>query len=457
VYIKDIINTKSKKKFKKISLDSRNIKKNDLFIPLTINSNQYILDTILKKGLVITDKKYQHKNIYFVKNLNQEVVNIFNKYYHYPLKEINLIGITGTDGKTTLTSILSDMLNASSIGTNGFYLNNKYYPLNNTTPAIDILYDCFNQARNYHYKNIVMEVSSEAYLTNRLGDLKFNIGILTDITKDHLDKHKSLDNYINCKLNLFRNSDISILNHDSKYYNLCKKNSHKSLSYGFNKKANLQIINYKLYFNYSIITFKYKRHKYQIKYNLKGKFNVYNIACSILTLIALNYNINDILKRINNIKQVLGRMDIVYNGDYKIMIDYAHTTKSTLNILKFTKKFFKNIITIVGCAGGRYKEKRKEIGNLVLKYSKYVLFTMDDPRYEDPINIIKEMIGNTKKKNYLIELNRKEAIKKAIFLAKKNYIILILGKGIDNYMLINNQKIPYSDYQTVFEVVKNLK
>ena len=453
MYLKDLINTNSKIKFKNIKLNSQDIKKHDLFIPY-YNRNNYIKDALNKKcSCVITDINYDNKKVFKVNNLNKEIINIFNKYYNYPLKNINLIGVTGTDGKTTISSILKDMLNCPSIGTNGFIINNKTYSLNNTTPSLDVLYDCFNKSREY--KNLVMEVSSEAYLTKRIGDLTFNIGILSNITRDHLDKHKSLKNYIDSKLELFKHSNISILNRDSKYYNLFKNNSNKVLSYGFNKHSDFRILKYKLYINYSIIKFKYHNKIYKIKYNLVGKFNVYNLAACILTLISLNYKLDDILKRINNIKQVPGRMDMIYNKENKIVIDYAHTEESTKNVLKFYKKFNNNIITIVGCAGGRFKDKRKEIGKLVLKYSKLVIFTMDDPRYENPNNIIKEMINNSHKKNYLIEINRKKAIEKAIKLAN-NSIILILGKGCDNYMAINDKKYFYNDYQATFDILNKL-
>ena len=454
--LRDIINTSSKIKFNNIKLNSKDINKNDLFIPFggVENRNKYINDALNRKcSAVITNINYNNKKVFKVDNLNDEIISIFNKYYNYPLKNIKLIGVTGTDGKTTITSILSDMLNCPSVGTNGFKINNKYQKLDNTTPSLDILYKCFKESCNYN--NVVMEVSSEAYLRNRLGNLKFDIGVLSDVTRDHLDKHKSLDNYINCKLELFKHSKISILNRDSKYYELFKNNSHKYYSYGFNKRSDLRIISYKLCIDYSIIKFKYKNKKYRVKYNLVGKFNVYNLACCILTLISLGYNIEDILKRINNINKVLGRMDIVYNNKYKIIIDYAHTENSTKNVLKFLRKFNKNIITVVGCAGDRFKDKRSIIGNIVLKYSKLVIFTMDDPRYEDVNNIIEEMIGNNKKKNYLKIINRTKAIEKGISLCKRNYILLILGKGSDTYMAINNKLEYYSDYDTVYSLIKN--
>jgi len=451
VYLKDIINTNKNIKFNKLVFNSKEVNKNDIFILYNSNNKKYIKEALDRKcKLVLTTIDYKDKKVLKI-NLN-DLKNILDKYYNFPLNSLNLIGVTGTDGKTSVTSIISDMLKCPSIGTNGFKYLGKYYSLNNTTPSLDILYLCFNKVRDNN--NIVMEVSSEAYLTNRIPNLKFDIGILTDITRDHLDKHKDLNNYIECKLNLFRNSKISILNRDSKYYKLFYDNSNKVYSYGFNKESNFRIIKYKLFIDKSIIWFKYLNRYYKVEYPLVGLFNVYNIASSILT-ISLIYDIKTSIKLCKNIKPVLGRMNIVYNKDYKIIIDYAHTEKSTLEILKFYQRFSKNIITIVGCAGGRYKEKRKIIGDIVLKYSKLVIFTMDDPRYENVNSIILDMI-NPKYNNYIVEINRKKAIEKGISLCKKKYILLILGKGSDNYMMINNSKEYYSDYDTVFEIINKI-
>ena len=455
--LKEIIDTKRNIKFNKIKLNSKDLNEKDLFIPFSgiENRNKYIKDALNKKCFVITDINYNHKNVFKVNSLNKEIISIFNKYHDYPLKNIKLIGITGTDGKTTTSSILSDLLNCPLIGTNGFIINNQTYDLNNTTPSLDVLYECFNKSRNNHFKNIVMEVSSEAYLTNRIANLNFDIGILTNVTCDHLDKHKTFENYLKCKLELFKHSKISILNRDSKYYYKFKDVSRLSYSYGFKCGSDLRILYYKLYFDKTFLIFKYHNKKYKLIYPLLGKFNVYNVAACILTMLKLGYDIDYILDKFKNIKQVKGRMEFLYQGDYCIAIDYAHTTNATLNVLKYFYKYNKNIITIVGCAGDRYKEKRKKIGSIVLKYSKLVIFTSDDPRYEDVNNIIDEMLSVTEKTNYIKILDRKSAIKYAMDIHRKKDLILVLGKGRDNYMLINDKKIEYSDYDTIMELLNS--
>ena len=450
--LKEIIDVDKKINFKNIVLNSKDVKENDLFIPYggAIDRNKYIEDALNKKcSYVITNKPYNNKKVIEVKDLDTKIIKLFNSYYNNILNDINLIGITGTDGKTTIASIMGDLLLSPTIGTNGFNILDKNEPLNNTTPSLDILFSLFNKALKRGFKNIIMEVSSEAYLTKRIGNLPFKIAIFSNITLDHLDKHKTFENYLNCKLELFKHSEIGIINRDSKYYKKFKEVSLQSFSYGFNRKSDLRILSYKLYFDKTKIKFKYLDKKYELKYPLLGKFNVYNVAACILTMLKLGLSIEDILKKFKNIKQVKGRMEILYNKNILVVLDYAHTTNATLNVLKFFKRFKRNIITVVGAAGGRYKEKRSEIGKIVLKYSKLVIFTMDDPRFENPNKIIKDMTFATKRKNYLKILNRKEAIFYALSKALDNDIILILGKGRDNYMLVREEKIPYSDYQTI--------
>ena len=452
--IKDILDKDIDIKFNNIVLNSKNAKEGDLFIPYggVEDRTMYIRDALSKKcSAVITDKDYEDDldKVIKVKNLDKEIINIFNKYYDYPLKDIKLIGVTGTDGKTTVANVLSNLLDCPSIGTNGFIINGKSMPLSNTTPSLDVLYTCFDEARNNKANHIVMETSSEAYLTKRIGALPYDIAIFTNITKDHLDKHKTFENYLNCKLELFRNSKIGILNHDSNYYYEFRDASKESYSYGYKRGSTLRIISQRLYFDKSIINFKYQGKKYKLTYPLLGSFNVYNVAAIILTMLVLGYNMDEKFARFKNIKQVNGRMDIVYKDKFYVVIDYAHTTNSTTNVLEFFHKWNKNIITIVGSAGGRYKEKRKEIGKVALKYSKLVIFTMDDPRYEDPSNIINDMLNNTKKTNYEKIVNREVAISYAIKNAKPGDLILILGKGGDSYMLVEDKKLPFSDYEIV--------
>ena len=444
-------------KKKNIRVNTKDIKKGDIFVCTTglMDKNEFIPDAI-KKGcsLVITDRDITDKIKYLkVRDIDKYLRYLLDIKYDYPLDNVNLIGVTGTDGKTTAASIIKDMINGSYIGTNGVRYQEMVIDTNNTTPSIDYLFEYFQMFKERRVHDIVMEVSSESYLTKRIPTLKFNVGIFLNISYEHLDKHHTFDNYLLCKKELLKNSDIKIINRDDKYFNEITKDIDNYLTFG-KKKSDLRIKDYQLCEDKTIITFIYQKKEYQIISPLIGEYNVYNLASSILTLLALNYSMNDIIKRIKNIKVIPGRMEHFYINNKHVVIDYAHTIKATNEVLKFMDLFHhKKIITVLGCAGGRYIEKRPLIGKIVLKYSKKAFFTMDDPRWEDPRDIIHDMLSETKKKNYEIIINREDAIKKAVNEAKKDDLVLILGKGRDNYMIINDEKIPYND----IDVLESLK
>ena len=444
-----------------IRVNSKDIQKDDIFVCTTglIDKHEFIKDAI-NKGcqLVITNKEIKDKIKYLkVNDIDNYLRYLLDLKYHYPLNNVNIIGVTGTDGKTTTATIIKDMIEGAYIGTNGVIYQNIHIDTNNTTPSIDYLFEYFKMFKDNHLSNIVMEVSSESYLTKRIPTLNFNIGLFLNISYEHLDKHQTFENYLNCKKQLLKNSKIKIINRDSPYFKEIVKDIDNYLTFG-KKKSTLRIKKYQLFEDHTEIIFIYKKKKYKINSPLQGEYNVYNIAASIITLLALNYEMDDIIKRISYIKTIPGRMEKMKINNKNIIIDYAHTIKATYEIMKFMDKFYhKKIITVVGCAGGRYKDKRPLVGKITLKYSKKVYFTMDDPRDEDILKIIKEMISNTKKKNYEIEINRETAIIKAFKETKNDELLLILGKGRDNYMIIGNNKIPYSDIEVLNKIEKNTK
>ncbi len=230
----------------------------------------------------------------------------------------------------------------------------------------------------------------------------------------------------------------------------------KKLSYGFDKDATYRIKNYILYDTYTIFTLVIDNKEYKITSPLLGKFNIYNLTAAISTIHSLGIDIDKIIEKIKTIKPIPGRMNVFKTkNNSTLILDYAHTINATKEILKFaniTKT--KNIITVVGCAGGRDKEKRKDIGKLVTDLSNKVIFTMDDTRYEKVKNIVKDMIKEVKTNNYTYIKSRKRAIKHAIKISKKNDIILILGKGTDNYMAIKNKYKKYNDLKTIKKYTK---
>lgn len=448
-------------KVNEIKNNSKEVKKNDIFVCTKgVNKDRYLyIDEAIKNKASCLILKKPKIPFFMVDNPNDELGKLSKKLYDDPLKNKTLIGVTGTDGKTSTATIISEILDQCSyIGTNGVYYKNKKIKTNNTTPEINELYKYFNIFNKNDINNISMEVSSEALLHNRVNTLEFDRVIFTNITEDHLNVHKTIKNYINCKLKILekmKRNSILIINRDDKYYKKIKSKARcKILTYGKNKKSDLLIRKTSIKKNKTIIEFSFLKNTYFIESPLLGEFNVYNLCASILCAFSLGYSFSYINKKINKI-YVPGRCEVVDLGqNYTVILDYAHTENGLKEILKYLNSIKEQrIITVTGSAGGREKENRKRKGFVVQDLSDLVIYTMDDPRYENVKNIINDMI-NIEKNNYLIIEDREKAIKKALSIANSFDIVLIAGKGRDNYMAIKNKKIKYSDYKIITKYLK---
>ena len=444
-----------------IKINSKDVRENDMFVCIkgvTCDRHDFVNDAIKNGASAIIASRPIKADIpvIYVPDTNQELVNVCKKFYDYPEEKLNIFGITGTNGKTTVASVISDLIgdDCGYMGTNGIICKEFNRKIRNTTPDADRLYKYFRNFVDAGCKNLAMEASSEAFYRNRLDGLMFDVGIITNITEDHLNVHKTIENYVKCKqemINHIKENGVLILNNDDKYYiDTLEKANCKTLTFGKNE-ADLEIVKIHEFVNKTDITLKYQENLYDITSPLLGEFNVYNLCAAILCLLAMDYNMEDIIHRIQNIHVPKGRMEFLkYRDDYNIIIDYAHTPDAFEKIYQFLNKVKTGkIITITGSAGGREHEKRKDIGRLVLDNSDYCIFTMDDPRNEDVNEIIDELIGDSKKTNYERIIDRHEAIKKALDMATKDDIVLIAGKGDDDYMAIKDEYLPYKDEDVV--------
>ncbi len=450
-----------------IKNNSKDVKPGDIFVctrGVNVDRHDYIDEAINNGASFLVVGKIGQYQIPFIKvdNPNKELMVLSQKFYDYPDEKLKLIGITGTDGKTTTAMIIRDLIGINYcgyIGTNGAKGKKLDQKLNNTTPECHIIYKILDAFVKEDLRYVAMETSSEAFFRKRLEPFHFDIAILTNITEDHLNVHKTLSNYIDSKKQLFKQlkkDGIAILNCDDKFFDEFQKIHKHVLSYGKNKKADLLIKEYHEHSNNTEILFEYNHIEYQITSPLLGEFNVYNLMGAILALIALDIPIAEILPKIPKINIPSGRMEILpFGSPYKIILDYAHTTNGLKSVLNYLKKMdHQRIITVVGSAGGREKEKRSTMGKTVLDNSDLVIFTTDDPRMEDPLDIIKQMIADNKG-CYQIILDRGKAIEYALDIAKKDDIVLIAGKGRDNYMAVKDQYIPYCDYDVIKEYFNN--
>ena len=447
---------------KSIKINSKQVEEGDIFVcVMGVNEDRHnYIDEAISNGasaIVVSRDVTASVPVIKVENTNLELSLLASRFYNHPENYLDIIGTTGTNGKTTVASIIQDLIGndiCGYLGTNGIICSKFNESIRNTTPDSDRLYDYFRRFVDSGCKMLSMEVSSEAFYRDRVSNLKFKIGIITNITEDHLNVHKTIENYVLCKKKLVeqvRDDGFSILNIDDKYYDEVRKVAKGTvLTYG-KKDSTLQIVNVKQSLINSIITFKYQDNLYEVNSPLLGEFNAYNLAAAILALLANGYKIEDVISRVANIKVPSGRVqNLDYGQNYHIILDYAHTTDAFINLFNLINKVkTSKVITITGSAGGREKEKRPLMGKVVLDNSDYVIFTMDDPRYEDPRKIISDLVSASNKNNYEIIIDRKEAIYKALSIAEKDDIILVAGKGIDNYMAIEDKYLPYSDLKVI--------
>lgn len=446
-----------------IKTNSKRIKKGDTFIALkgmTYDGHDYIEEAIENgaEKIICEHGEYNVQTI-IVPSTKEYLNNYLDTNYYNKIKDITLIGITGTNGKTTSCYFIYELLKmldvkCAYIGTIGFFIDKKERDLNNTTPEILELYEMFLECKSRGVNVIVMEVSSHALELDRVHGLKFNYVCFTNLTVDHLLFHKTMDNYLNAKKKLFnmlKKDAISITNVDDKYKdNFLLDNT---ITYG-ESKSDFNIIKYKLKLDKIIYKLRYNNKNYKVKMNVIGKYNIYNSLVAIIVLVNMGYNIKKVIKLFKRIKLPSGRLDMIKYKKNVIFVDYAHTPDAVKNVLTNAIKFKKNkIYTIIGCGGNRDKTKRKDMGIIATELSDYVIFTNDNPRNEDEMKIVNDMINGIINENYEVILDRSKAIKRGIDLLNKKDILFILGKGHEEYQLINGIKHHFSDKEEVLNYI----
>ena len=385
------------------------------------------------------------------------ISSIFYETYKSKMK---FIGVTGTNGKTTSTFLIRDILSSLGkkvglIGTQGVFINSLELPATLTTPDPIVLHKTIKDMENNFCEYCVMEVSAHAIALNKIDNIYFDTVALTNITKDHLDFFLTMENYSKCKASLFdvKHAKSGAINVDTREgKEIAKRASIEIMSFG--KNAELSMVKQNKTMSGSEIVIQYKNITHDIKTNLIGEYNLYNLMTAISCLINVGIDIKDIIGVINEKEFFIpGRFNVmsVDNG-VKVIIDYAHTPDGIKNILSAINALPKNnLITVFGCGGNRDKTKRHEMGEVAVNLSDNVIVTSDNPRDENPDMIIDDIVSNLEIKDYTRITDRRQAIEYALSIAKENDIIAILGKGAESYQEIKGIKFHYSD----FEVVEN--
>ena len=441
-----------------IKINSKEVEKGDLFVCIKgVKTDRHdFIDEAIKNGAscIIGEKDIECSIPYVkVKNTNYILPDLCRKFYDFDRLNLKIIGVTGTDGKTTTATSIQYLIGRDKcgyIGTNGVSCLKWTKDSPNSTPDPTLLYKYFREFYDAGCEYVVMEASSEGFLRGRLDDLYFTAGGYTNITWEHINVHGSFENYVKCKLRLAsQTTGKFIINQEDEFHDRFKEKSLNSLSYGEDPKCDLYIKNYTITPKYTNVVFVYQNEEYNFISPLLGKFNVYNLACAMLICLSLGFDMETLIENAMNI-DVSGRLEMINIGQkFKVMVDYAHTPNGIKSILEFVRVLEVNrAIVVIGSAGERDYKKRPIMGKTVIENADYAIFTYEDPRSEDPRDIIKEMVSEIEDESkYEIVIDRSKAIKRAIDIASENDIVLILGKGNETYEKLKDKTIYFNDIE----------
>ncbi len=458
-----------------ITSDSRTVGPGSLFIaikgPLS-DGHRYISDVIKKQpsAIVFDDINFTPKvscstPLILVKNSKNFLLDIANRFYGYPYDNIKSVGITGTNGKTTTSylvrSVLSEAgLKCALIGTIGYKITETNIPSHNTTPGIIELHELLRDMISAGNKYVAMEVSSHALDQDRVAGIVFSAAIFTNLTQDHLDYHKDMEDYFAAKKKLFydhvgKHSSLIMNIDDSFGSRLFKVLKGKKFGFGF-KEGDIHVHDHEIARDFTSANIVTPKGVLGIKSRLVGRHNLYNILACAAFGVANGIDLDIIKRGIEQVSVVPGRLDrIDSDKGFSVFVDYAHTDDALKNVLESLRLLVHNgrIITVFGCGGDRDKGKRPKMGRIACALSDYAIVTSDNPRSEDPREIAGQIVSGIALDNFEIELDRSKAISKAIKMAKEGDFVLVAGKGHETYQIIKDKIIPFDDKTVVLDAL----
>ncbi|MEE1350621.1 MAG: UDP-N-acetylmuramoyl-L-alanyl-D-glutamate--2,6-diaminopimelate ligase [Clostridia bacterium] len=456
-----------------IAYDSRKVVEGGVFVCIKgyeTDGHKFAQAAVANGAAVIVaeDKVDVDIPVVYVENSRRAIAELACTLYGEPSKKLSLVGITGTNGKTTITYLIKSILEAANkrvgiIGTNQNIIGDKVLLTKSTTPttpnALE-LQQLFTEMVHYGAEYVVMEVSSHALELDRVYGCEFDVGVFTNLTQDHLDFHKTMENYLNAKAKLFGLSKKGVVNFDDDGGKTIVNNGDCNciLKTGLGEGCDLRAENIKITSRGSQFDMVYNGKTYPAMVAIPGKFSVYNALCAAGAALQLGIDIDTVIKGLASATGVVGRVEVVpTDTDYTVIIDYAHTPDGLMNIINCVKGFAEGrVITLFGCGGDRDNTKRPIMGEIAGNLSDYSIITSDNPRTENPEAIVKEIEEGIKKTNgkYITITDRREAIGYALDMAKPNDVIILAGKGQETYQIIGREKF---DFDERIEVYRHLK
>ncbi len=458
-----------------ISYNSKTINSHEIFVCLKgehVDGHNFAQMAFEKGAVALMCEKPLNIEIpqLLVDSTQEKIADLSACFYHNPSRELNLIGVTGTNGKTTVTHLIQKIFEQNSkkcalIGTLGYKLSStsEYFEAKHTTPQAPELQHTLQKILKSDILNVVTEVSSHSLEQHRVRKCKFSGAVFTNLTQDHLDFHITMENYFNAKSKLFSNLDsgaFAIINNDDKYAQRFIDSVPKGvriITYGVKNKSDLMAKN--IEFASAGVSFlcAYEGSEIEIKLKLNGMFSVYNALAAIGCAIANNISIETSKAALENTKSVAGRFEIVCTSPL-VIVDYAHTPDGLENILRAARELTPksgSLICLFGCGGDRDATKRPKMGKIAQALSDKIVVTSDNPRSEDPQQIITDILSGLRlinPKTVFVEPDRAEAIKLLKKLADKSDVVIVAGKGHEDYQILKDRTIHFDDREEVKKV-----
>lgn len=456
-----------------LQYDSRKIKQGDMFFAIggfNVDGHNFISKAIENGAKVVVVEKDVTiiEGITFIKveSGRRALAIAASNFYNNPSQRMKIIGITGTNGKTTSAFMLKGILEANGykvglIGTIANFIGNKEIHTEKTTPESLELQQLFKDMVDSNMDYCVMEVSSHSLDLDRVYGIEFSQGIFTNLTQDHLDFHKTFENYFNAKSKLFEVSKHSVVNIDDDYgIKLLEKIDSRITTYSIEKESNLRGTNIVLESTGIIFNLKVNEKAYKVQLPIPGRYNVYNALGCIGAALDEGIDMDTVIEGLSKVT-VPGRCEnltLGMNLGFQVIRDYSHTPDSLKNILENLRELTKGkLICIFGCGGDRDRTKRPIMGEIGTELSDIAIITSDNPRSEDPYMILEDIKAGVKKSNYKLIENRREAIETALLLGEKDDIIVIAGKGHETYQILKNETIHFDEKEVVLELIEELE
>lgn len=452
-----------------IAYDSRKARAGSLFVCIEgnkVDGHKYIPDALENGAKILFVQKDvevpEDVTVIRVDDTRYALAYVSDVFYGHPSGKFDLVGITGTKGKTTTTYMIKSILEISGkkvglIGTIANLIGNEVLYATRTTPESYDLQALFADMAEKKVNSVVMEVSSHALDLHRVSCCEYDIGVFTNLSRDHLDFHKTFENYLNAKIKLFKMCKQGLVNIDNEYgEEVVKRAECKVYTYGIKKQADISasdIVTHSNSVEFKAVT---PWGNENIKVNIPGMFSVYNALVAISVCSMMGISFEDIKKGLEAVS-VLGRAEVVNTGrDFTIIIDYAHTPDSLENILTTVKEYAPGrVVSLFGCGGDRDRTKRPIMGEISGKIADFTIITSDNPRTEDPSDIVKDIEAGIKEMevSYTTIVDRREAIKYAIENAKSKDVIVLAGKGHETYQEFANKVIHFDEREVVKEIL----